>query len=190
MEAITNTELAVLGLAAEGPRHGYQMEQDIELRGMRGWTEIGFSSIYYILNKLEKSGWLASELAAGSGPARRVYRLTAPGLEILRAAVYERLAHPRPRSADFDLALANLPALPAEAAREALRECRDSLAQRVEHVRAKEQADRIHMAQAGAAFPEHVVALFSHSLALMQAELDWISAYLVQFEQDQENQAG
>ena len=60
METLTNSELAILGLVAEHPRYGYQVEQDIAARGMREWTEIGFSSIYYVLNKLEAAGWLAS----------------------------------------------------------------------------------------------------------------------------------
>ena len=63
---MTNKELAILGLVAEGPGYGYQIEQVIEERGMRNWTEIGFSSIYYILNKLEKEGWLTSELRSSN----------------------------------------------------------------------------------------------------------------------------
>ena len=51
---MTNAELAILSLIGEKPRHGYDIEQVIEVRGMRDWTEIGFSSIYYILRKLEE----------------------------------------------------------------------------------------------------------------------------------------
>lgn len=188
MNIITNTEMAILGLAAEGPQHGYQIEQTIATRGMREWTEIGFSSIYYILNKLEKSGWLASEvmLVSGSegrgGPARRVYQLTGAGLAVLRSAVRERLAHPRLRSGDFDLALANQPVLPPGEAREALQENRDGLRQRLEQVRAKLDSDRAGAQRAGHPFPVHVEALFSRSLALMQAELDWLNKYLSQLE--------
>jgi DNA-binding PadR family transcriptional regulator len=69
---LTNAELAILSLIAEQPRHGYEIEGVIEARGMRDWTEIGFSSIYYLLNKLEKDGLVASQLTAsrGRGPAR------------------------------------------------------------------------------------------------------------------------
>jgi len=66
---MTNAELAILGLVAEAPRHGYEIEQLIENRGMRNWTEVGFSSIYYILNKLEQRSLIRShrEPAAGRG---------------------------------------------------------------------------------------------------------------------------
>ena len=53
---LTDAELLVLGLVAEMPRHGYQLEQVIEERGMREWTRIGFSSIYFVLGKLRKMG--------------------------------------------------------------------------------------------------------------------------------------
>ena len=197
MDTMTNTELAILGLIAERPRHGYQGEQDIELRGMREWTEIGFSSIYYVLNKLESAGWLASELVAGGegeqgrggparrGPARRVYRITAAGAEAIRAAVTRRLAHPNPRSGDFELALANLPALSPQEVREALETHRAELQQRLEYLRAKWQSDRAALAQAGMPFPPHIDTLFSRSLVMIQAELDWVTQYLNQPEVEQ-----
>ena len=53
------TEELILGILAEQPHHGYQIEKLIVDRGMRKWTDVGFSSIYYVLEKLEKN-----ELAA------------------------------------------------------------------------------------------------------------------------------
>jgi DNA-binding PadR family transcriptional regulator len=56
MKHLTDAELLLLGLVAEMPRHGYELDQVIQQRGMREWTEIGFSSIYFVLGKLEKLG--------------------------------------------------------------------------------------------------------------------------------------
>lgn len=191
MESITNTELAVLGLVAEGPRHGYQVEQDIQRRGMRSWTEIGFSSIYYVLNKLEAAGWLGpaepEPPAPGAGqggkprrggPARRVYTLTAAGRAVYQAAVRERLARPRPHSGDFELGLANLPALSPADVRAALETNRAGLRARAAAVFDKRQEDQENLAAGGLRLEPHVQALFDYSLALMRAELDWINAYL------------
>ena len=50
---ISNAELALLSLIVEQPRHAYEIEQVIEERNMRYWTEIGFSSIYRLLSKQE-----------------------------------------------------------------------------------------------------------------------------------------
>ncbi len=176
---ITNADLAVLGLIAEGPRHGYQVDQDIASRGIRDWTEIGFSSIYYVLNKLEGAGWLESrleedELPSNRGPARKIYSLTAAGQDNYRAAVRQRLASPRPRTADFSLGLANLPALPPADAQSAIEKHRTELSDKLQKILEKKQNDF----RLAGFLPPHVVALFSYSEAQMTAELDWLTDFL------------
>jgi DNA-binding PadR family transcriptional regulator len=174
---ITNKELAVLGLVNETPKYGYQIEQDIEARGMREWTEIGFSSIYYVLNKLEKKGLLTSEIhAEGKRPARRIYRLTPQGVEIFSHSIRERLSNPRPYSGDLDLGLANLPALPLPQVLTAIKEHRDTLAGQISRIKEKWE----HNSQPG--LPDHVHALFDHSTSLMQAEFGWLESYIQQLE--------
>jgi len=192
IDTLTNTELAVLGLVAERPRHGYLIEQAIEERGFREWTEIGFSSIYYVLNKLEASGWLVSELRAeqadnaGSerrrGPARRVYRLTETGQQVLRDAVWQRLSQPRPRTGDFDLALANLPALAPEDVREGLAAYRADLRSRLLRLRAKYALDRAAAAQQHVSLPPHVDLLFSRSIYMLESEIEWVEAALAAYQ--------
>jgi DNA-binding PadR family transcriptional regulator len=171
---MSNAELAILGLVAQGPKYGYQLEEDIVQYGMREWTEIGFSSIYYVLNKMESAGWLSSEMHnEGERPARKVYRLTGPGWRALHDAVLQRLAGPRPRSGDFDLALANLPALTADEITAALQNYQNTLAVRLAQVMAKREQD------ARQDMPPHVRALFGHSTHALQAELAWVEEYLL-----------
>ncbi len=170
---MTNIELAILGLVAEEPKYGYQLEQDIEQRGMRDWTEIGFSSIYYVLKKMEKAGWITSEMhAEGQGPARKVYQLTAEGGHAYHDAVLERVESPRPRTGDFDLGLANLPALSAEEVITALESYHAALEQRLAKVNAKWERDDPDQ------LPYHVNALFGHSAAMIQAELEWVDSFV------------
>ncbi|HEX9019387.1 MAG TPA: PadR family transcriptional regulator [Anaerolineaceae bacterium] len=194
MKELTNAELAILSLLAEAPKHGYQMEQDIANRGMRAWTEIAFSSIYSALNRLEVAGWLESTVSGGEknekpsiggrGPARRVYQLTGQGWEALRAAVYERLAHPRPHTGDFDLALACLPVIPEKNIREALEIHRANLEETIRTVRSKWQADRKAAEGTGQALPAHVDALFDHALSILQQDLKWVTNYLQELNQE------
>ena len=89
-----------------------------------------------------------------------------------------RLTHPRPHTGDFDLALANLPAIPPGEARAALETYQAHLQERLEHVRAKWAQDRAAAAQASRPFPPHVDALFDHSIAMIEAELEWVKRYL------------
>lgn len=58
MIKISTTEVAILGLLSDRPMYGYEIEKIIEERKMRNWTSIGFSSIYYSLNKMEKKSLL------------------------------------------------------------------------------------------------------------------------------------
>jgi DNA-binding PadR family transcriptional regulator len=110
---LTNAELAILSLIVEQPRHGYDIEQVIEARQMRNWTEIGFSSIYYVLKKLERDGLIVSHLEAssGPGPARRVYSVTAAGKVKWCEAALLALAAPQ-RAASSLLLAGDLPLLP------------------------------------------------------------------------------
>ena len=55
---INEREAAILGLLWEKPLYGYTIEKIIEERGMRHWTDIGFSSIYYVLKRLESRNLL------------------------------------------------------------------------------------------------------------------------------------
>ena len=92
---MTNAELALLSLLAEQPRYGYEIEQLIEQRGMRAWTELGFSSIYYLLKKLARQGRLKGRRIPGTGgPSKVIYSLTTRGASTFRRAVASALATP------------------------------------------------------------------------------------------------
>ena len=63
---MTDAELAILSIVAEGPIYGYDIQTVVAQRGLRAWTNIGVSSMYYVLEKLERQGLLDS---AASSPA-------------------------------------------------------------------------------------------------------------------------
>ncbi len=170
---MTNAEMAILSLVAEQPRHGYEIEQVIEERGMREWTEIGFSSIYYLLKKLQREGMVESVLAeAERGPARRVYRITPAGRRAFKAGLLEALSVPRRCYPPLQLGLANLPALDLEEARLALRKYRQSLEKRLTTLQARWESQR--------PLPFYVDAMFEHSETMIQAETAWIDGFLAQ----------
>jgi DNA-binding PadR family transcriptional regulator len=165
---MTNAELAILSLISETPRHGYKIEQTIEKRGMREWTEIGFSSIYYLLNKLEKAGLVESQLipTQGRGSRRRVYQITAEGREALSKATLEALSQPKQNYPAVLLGIANLPLLSQEQALGALRSYRKGLAKRLGDVTGQAESQR--------PLPDHVEILFDYSLEMLGAEKNWV----------------
>jgi len=171
---MTNAELAILSLIVEQPRHGYEIEQVIEQRGMREWTEVGFSSIYYLLKKLESAGLVhgrQQQQAAGRGPARKVYTATDAGRVAWREATLHALSIPQRCYPPFQLGLANLPALTTNESVTAVRQYQAGLAQHRDHIRARFQ-------QEGATPPPHVNAMFDLSLTLIEAELAWLEKFL------------
>ena len=55
MEGLSHKQFVVLGLIAETPSHAYSIDQRIDKRGMRNWTERGKYSIYRIIQELENT---------------------------------------------------------------------------------------------------------------------------------------
>ena len=175
---MTNAELAILSLIVEQPRHGYEIEQVIDERGMRDWTEVGFSSIYFLLKKLEKAGLILCHIepAAGRGPARKVYYPTQAGLETLRGGVSEALSTPGTANSSLQLGLANLPSLQPGEVLEALRMRQAVLASQKELIRTKWERQQ--------PLPYFVDAMFDNSLTMIQAELDWIVKFIQRLEEE------
>jgi DNA-binding PadR family transcriptional regulator len=174
---MTNAELAVLSLVAEQPRHGYQIEQVIEERGMRMWTEIGFSSIYFLLKKLEHGGLIEGRSEETERhPARKVYRATPAGREAFHAAIIEVLSVPQPSPRPLMLGLANLPSLSIEETLTALNQYRKHLTEKREILRtALDNKQHSH--------PYFVDAMFELGLTVMQAELEWVEKFTRQIQE-------
>ncbi|MBW4718212.1 PadR family transcriptional regulator [Saccharothrix obliqua] len=172
---LTPAELTLLGLLVERPRHGYDLEEVIGARGMREWTEIGFSSIYYLLGKLRDRG-LIGEVGRDPGrrsTARKVYAATDEGRRACAEAAEAAIAEPRPLFPPLLVGLANQPAVPADRLRAALDRRAAALAARREEVRRAGE-------RAGA--PPFVRAIFDYSLAQIAAEQAWLDAYRASLE--------
>ncbi|MEA1978514.1 MAG: PadR family transcriptional regulator [Chloroflexota bacterium] len=173
---MTNAELAILSLIAEEDRHGYEIESLIEERGMREWTEIGFSSIYYILKKLEKKAWIKGRIVrqAGPGRSRVVYHISTAGRKALRASTLEALSVPHRTSSPMQLGLANLPAVSKEEALAALRQQIEGLNEHRERIRTRRESQQ--------PLPFFVEAMFDLALTKIATELDWLDRFIDQLE--------
>ncbi|MFC0505340.1 PadR family transcriptional regulator [Micromonospora costi] len=165
---LTPAELTVLGLVIERPQHGYDLEQVIEQRGIRQWTDIGFSSIYYLLTKLEKRGLLHVPEAPTAAKSRRVFHATTAGREVAARTALDLVAEPRPIAQPLLVGLANLPLL---SERQYTRALRTRLTQIETRIAAIQAARRAQPPLTPAARE-----VFSYSLSLLQAEKRWLAA--------------
>jgi DNA-binding PadR family transcriptional regulator len=166
---LTDAELLVLGLVAEMPRHGYELEQVIEQRAMREWTQIGFSSIYFVLGKLERLGLVSADVPAGP-KARKVFRITRAGRDALVEQSLGALRTVRPSYGSVLLGMAHWPVLQREAALEALRDRRDAVRAEIGRL------GGIQVAQQP--LPDFVEALFDYVLGQLRADADWVAETL------------
>lgn len=173
MRSLTNAELALMTLLAEKPMHGYEIEQLIEKRGMREWTQIGFSSIYYLLEKLNKSGLLSRQGKASKlgGPVRKIFELTEKGYAAWKAAITTALAHPASINSPFQIALSALPLLDKDL-------IRFSLENHARELRLADEKLTEKLSSYAPAPPPHVRAMFNLSKKQITATTQWIDEYL------------
>ena len=78
-----SAELLILSLVEARPRHGYEISKLIEQRS-GGTVRFHVASLYPLLHRLERHGWLCGRWIEKSGQRRRrYYRLTRQGRRVL-----------------------------------------------------------------------------------------------------------
>lgn len=172
---MTDAELTILSLLAQGSRYGHEIQTIIDERGMRDWLAIGYSSVYYLLNKFERQKMVVSEMRPGGVTSRKLYSLTEAGKGVLRTAVADLLRGPRPIGTGFELGLANLYVLKPAQVYQVLSYHKEDLETQLEAVRNLW----------GKLQPEQDIdsrydlrALYTHSISRMEADLAWITTFL------------
>ncbi len=168
-QKLTNAEFAILGLLVEKPCHGYDLERLIEERGMREWTELAFSSIYYILKKLETRD-IVEHLPQqpDTRKTRKTYAPTKQGYCAHQEMTLSLLAQPRSTYPPILLGLANWPAVDRNKALNALWQRKVTLNQTLGK-----------LAEKSGFGPPFVEVLFDYSIGQIKSELQWLDEALV-----------
>jgi transcriptional regulator len=80
-----SAELMVLAAIEDGPRHGYDIAREIDSRSS-GVLRFHVASLYPMLYRLERRGWISGRWVEKQGQRRRrYYRLTPEGRRMLAA---------------------------------------------------------------------------------------------------------
>lgn len=164
---MNDAELVVVGLLQEGAEYAYEIDQRIQERQLREWVSVAFSSVYYLLNRAEKQGWVQSRSAPGRrGPTTKRYQLTISGREALRQAVLASL-QPTASVAAVELAIMFAGALSTTELCAALqnyaRRCRESATQ------ARERWQYLPPSP----YRAYQDAIFDHSISLLETQAAW-----------------
>jgi transcriptional regulator len=80
-----SADLLILSLLEVRARHGYEVSKIIEQRS-EGALRFNVASLYPLLYRLEKRGWIAGRWVEKAGQRRRrYYKLTPLGRQVLKA---------------------------------------------------------------------------------------------------------
>ena len=171
---MSKNEIAILGLLAEAPKHGYQIHQDIKRREMDWWAKIKLASIYTTLIRLEEQGFIKSEKEkVGNTPERTVYSLTPQGRDRLSEMVQHFLREDDRPEWLFGLGVAFITGAPREQVLDVLRERR-------EHLKQCDVDLQDHLNKLKREIPFNWYMLIENAHKHMQLEMDWLEQLIAQ----------
>lgn len=168
-----DNELLLLGLLRLESMHGYQLNAFLDKR-LGFVTDLKRSTAYYLLNKLEESGFVAKEVEReGNRPQRYVYELTDAGRRRFHELLDANLQAARMPYYNTDIGLLFIDAVPPVELRDALQEKRAGLVELLDTVRS-------YAAEHPGGSPARYA--FQHNLIHLEAELDWLDQVLAGLE--------
>ncbi|MFC1586237.1 PadR family transcriptional regulator [Fibrobacterota bacterium] len=172
MITISNKEAALLGLISEKSKHAYEIESDIKERDMRYWTEISMSSVYKLLNKMERRKLLKSTVKLSkNNMTQKVYSLTTLGKNIFKRKVTELASEWLPSIHPVDISLANLNTLSKKEAASCLRKYADSLDKMIKCYR------ELETFLINQNCPPGNIQLATRRICLLQGEKKWLADF-------------
>ncbi len=165
------TELVILGILKDGPKHGYEIKKF--LKNVLGvFTSFESTSIYYSLNRLEEKGCLKKKLARKElHPEKHVYSLTYKGEALLMRLLSDNFLSLNRPFVNVDLSFYFLPYMEKEA-----------LEKKVKiRVRALERIKRWLEKRVDGFSPDepgYLKIIFEHNLCLINAEISFTKGFL------------
>lgn len=163
-------EVLILGMLYTKPLHGYELNKLLEERGVRQWANIGFSSIYYLLEKLENRGLIKTKGAVAK--ARKTFSITSEGKKVCKAQTKKLLSQRVANKNPVMTGLANSFVLSDAAFRKLLQARHDALSDQHAQLTAQKKAQQ--------PLPKQAELLFSFSLSQIKSEKDWVENELAQ----------
>ena len=110
----------------------YQIEQEVEYRDMRSWTELSMSAIYKVLVKLEKKNLvLRTNEVSPENRLRKLYAISDEGKKALRVKLEALLSEPEHTRWQVDIGTYNCDLLPKKTVQKSLKTYRKSLEKKI-----------------------------------------------------------
>lgn len=182
---LSNAEAALLGMLSEGPMYPYQIEQEVECRSMRDWTELSMSSIYKLLNKLEKEGLaLRTNEVSKENRLRKLYSVSDEGKNALYDKLVSLLSNPEHIRWQVDIGTYNCDLLPPKVVQDSLKEYRKALEKVIKCY------EELHKYLKDCGCPTHRFAIATRPIFLLKGEIEWVDSYMEQLASESESREG
>lgn len=181
MFILNNNEYMILSLVWETKTaSGYQINTIINNRGYREWADIGMTSIYKTLKKLEHKDLVSSHMTTNKttqGPAAKEYSLTEKGRLLLKEETEKGLSETRERDRRFDLGLSMIDILPRKTALGLIENRKLYLGSEQKHLLEIYTDQQQSISLSGA-------LLFRHTLQFVRSEISFLEEIINNWEED------
>jgi DNA-binding PadR family transcriptional regulator len=95
------SEILILAMLQQGPRHGYEIKKDID-RALGGMVTLNNKTLYLALKHFEEMGAVTRQVIPQEGkPNRHLYQLTERGVELLQISLQDFPSEQAGNDAEF-----------------------------------------------------------------------------------------
>ena len=95
------SEILILAMLRQGPRHGYEIKKDID-RALGGMVTLNNKTLYLALKHFEEMGAVTRQIIPQEGkPNRHLYQLTERGVELLQVSLLDFPSEQAGNDAEF-----------------------------------------------------------------------------------------
>src|SRR5438552_6472788 len=95
------SEILILAMLQQGPRHGYEIKKDLD-RALGGMVTLNNKTLYLALKHFEEMGAVTRQVIPQEGkPNRHLYQLTERGVELLRVSLQDFPSEQAGNDAEF-----------------------------------------------------------------------------------------
>lgn len=178
MSAIRTLLLGVL--VQQGPKHGYEIRQELESWNAEQWANIAYGSIYFALKKMAEEGLIKVLENKDEKPGRILYEVTQAGKDQFMDLLRKQWWDLKPIIDPFQVALTFMNCMPKD-------ELLLALEYKAANLRAsiKSMAHLIPMRMADSEWPRHITENFHLATAHLEAELKWVEGALKKVKNDE-----
>jgi DNA-binding PadR family transcriptional regulator len=173
------SEILILAMLRQGPRHGYEIKKDLD-RALGGMVTLNNKTLYLALKHFEEIGAVTRQVIPQEGkPNRHLYQLTERGVELLQVSLQDFPSEQAGNDAEFFTRVAFFDLLEAPEREEILNKRLAYLASCLEYLQKLQQrADGEDSPPGMGGSMTYAQRVLAFHLRRVRDEYQWIATWL------------